>query len=93
MAFWMEPELSGDITHPPHDTNQSNVKRHPNPAVRPSLRSRGQRKCRSDARLDQRPEKLRCDCPMVLPDSPAYLQSGAVRGWDIRNLEDYEEME
>jgi hypothetical protein len=75
MALWLEPELPRNTTHNAHDADQPHVTGYPHPALRRSLRGRGERQRRFDAGLDQRLEEHRCYRKMVLSDSPAYLQS------------------
>ena len=75
LALRLEPELPWNTAHHAHDTNQPNVTRYPHPALRRSLRGRGERERRPDARLDPRPEELGCYRAVVLSDPPAHLQS------------------
>jgi hypothetical protein len=75
MALWLEPALPRNTTHNAHDADQPDVTGYSHPALRRSLRGRGERKRRFDARLDPRLEEFRCYREMVLPDSPAYVQS------------------
>ena len=58
LVVWLESKLPGNIANNAYDTNQPDVAGYTHTALWKSLRIRGKREHRFDARLDQRLEKL-----------------------------------